>query len=214
MKDLILSWIQASGKGSQSRLLLEHFGENMKYFETGGILRSLQSTDNSIGNYLKNLTKHGLLVADEVVSGLRGVFMATLGENDMILWDGCLRRIGQTQQIIAQMRAKQRDFIVVNFQITEEEVYKRLSWRKICSQCGKSFSVLDGTMEHCNACGGVLIRRNDDEDVEAIKSRISAFHEDTEPCITWLRNEGVLVDIDAMRDPQEIFQDLLTLIEK
>jgi hypothetical protein len=57
----------------------------MKYFETGGILRSLQSNENAIGNYLKDLTKNGLLVADEVVSGLWGVFMATLGENDWIL---------------------------------------------------------------------------------------------------------------------------------
>jgi hypothetical protein len=38
-----------------------------------------------------------------------------------------LRRIGQTQQIIGKMREKKRDFVVVNFQITEDEVYKRLS---------------------------------------------------------------------------------------
>ncbi|MCR5411977.1 MAG: nucleoside monophosphate kinase [Patescibacteria group bacterium] len=68
MKDIILSGIQASGKGTQSRLLLEHFGNQLKYFETGGILRSLQCSDNSIGNYLKELTKKGLLVNDEVVS--------------------------------------------------------------------------------------------------------------------------------------------------
>jgi len=212
MKDIILSGIQASGKGTQSRLLLEHFWDRMKYFETGGILRSLQSNENAIGNYLKDLTKNGLLVADEVVSGLWGVFMATLGENDWILWDWCLRRIGQTQQIIGKMREKKRDFVVVNFQITEDEVYKRLSWRKVCAKCGKSYSPLDGDLERCSFCCWELIRRNDDEDIDAIKSRISAFYEDTMPCIEWVRKEGLLVDIDAMKNPQEIFQELLHIL--
>lgn len=213
MKDIILSGIQASGKGTQSRLLLEHFGNQLKYFETGGILRSLQCSDNSIGNYLKELTKKGLLVNDEVVSGLFGVFMATLEENDFILGDGCLRKIGQTQQIIEKLRAKKRDFIVINFEITEDEVYKRLSSRKICEKCGKSFSsTLDGDFAMCNLCGWTLIRRNDDENLESIKNRITAFNQDTLPCIEWLRKEGVLVDIDAMKDPQTIFQEILHLV--
>ncbi|HPC34653.1 MAG TPA: nucleoside monophosphate kinase, partial [Candidatus Absconditabacterales bacterium] len=78
MKDIVLAGISASGKGTQSQKLLEYFGKKMKYFETGGILRSLQSTDNAIGNYLKNIIENGLLVKDEIVSGLFGVFLETL----------------------------------------------------------------------------------------------------------------------------------------
>ena len=61
-KDIILMGIQGSGKGTQAKLLLEHFGEKMKYFEMGGILRALQSTDNAIGNYVAYYTKNGLLI--------------------------------------------------------------------------------------------------------------------------------------------------------
>lgn len=214
MKDIILSGIQASGKGTQSRLLLEHFGNNIKYFETGGILRSLQSNDNAIWNYLKDITKNGLLVKDEVVSGLFGVFMATLNPGDSILWDWCLRKMGQTTQIIQKLRDANRDFVVVNFQITEEEVYKRLSSRKVCEKCGKSISTqLDKDSEICDYCKGKLVRRNDDENIESIKNRINAFNEDTLPCIEWLRKEGVVKDIDAMKNPQEIFQELLKIME-
>ncbi|MBQ7073510.1 hypothetical protein IJM86_00235 [bacterium] len=48
--------------------------------------------------------------------------------------------------------------------------------------------------------------------MDAIKSRISAFYEDTMPCIEWVRKEGLLVDIDAMKSPQEIFQELLHIL--
>ena len=85
MKDVILMGIQGSGKGTQSKLLLEYFGEKMKYFEMGGILRSLQMTDNAIGNYLAYYTKNGLLIKPTIPAGLWGVFMETLEEGDMIL---------------------------------------------------------------------------------------------------------------------------------
>ncbi len=78
MKDIILMGIQGSGKGTQARLLLEHFGEKMKYFEMGGILRALQSNDNAIGNYTADTVNNGLLINPAIPAGLWSVFMETL----------------------------------------------------------------------------------------------------------------------------------------
>jgi adenylate kinase len=156
----------------------------MKYFEMGGILRALQSSDNAIGNYVGYYTKNGLLINPAIPAGLRGVFMETLEEGDIILGDGMLRTLEQTIQIVQKMREKDRRFVVVCLEIPDEEVYKRLEKR-------------------ANADG--VQARKDDTDEQAIKNRITSFHHTTEPALTWLEEQGVLVRVDGMRTEAEIF---------
>jgi adenylate kinase len=189
----------------------------MKYCEMGGLLRTLQSTDNPIGNYLKVLTEKGLLIKDEIVSGLRGVFMQTLESGDVVLGDGVLRKLRQTQQIVSQMWDADRKFIVIHIELPEEEVYKRLHDRLQCKACGRTFSI---QLDHlsletpCPVCGGQLYRRGDDTEQQAVKTRIEAFYRDTVPVLEWLEEQGVLVRVDGMQTPEQIFSDILQIIEQ
>jgi len=66
MKDIFLSGIQWSWKGTQADLLMEKFSNKFKYFETWEILRTLSSTDNAIGNYIRKAVESGELIKDEV----------------------------------------------------------------------------------------------------------------------------------------------------
>jgi adenylate kinase len=156
----------------------------MKYFEMGGILRALQSNDNAIGNYVAYYTKNGLLINPSIPAGLRGVFMETLKEGDMILGDGMLRTLEQTIQIVQKIWDKERNFMVICLEIPDEEVYARLAKR----------ATTDG-----------VASRNDDINLEAIKKRIELFHRDTVPALKRLEEQGVLVRVDGMRSEEEIF---------
>ena len=60
------------------------------------------SNENAIGQYLKDLVNGGLLVKDEVVVWLFKVFLETL-DNKSVLWDGSLRRVGQTKGILGAL---------------------------------------------------------------------------------------------------------------
>ena len=91
MKDIILAGIQASGKGTQAQKLLEKYGNQIAYFETGNILRALMSNENVIGNYLRETVNSGRLVKDEIIIGLFKVFLETLDEKHL-LGDGNLRK--------------------------------------------------------------------------------------------------------------------------
>ena len=106
--------------------------------------------------------------------------------------DGMLRTLEQTIQITQQMWDKERSFVVVNLQIPEEEVYSRLAKR----------AREDGTNS-----------RNDDIDMEAIKNRIQAFHTGTQPALDWVNEQGLLVNVDGMRNEQEIFAEILDIIK-
>ncbi|MDR2541512.1 MAG: nucleoside monophosphate kinase [Candidatus Peribacteria bacterium] len=190
----------------------------MKYCEMGGILRALQATENPIGDYLKYLTSQGMLVKDGIVSSLWGVYMETLEEGDLVLGDGVFRRLGQTINIVQQMRDRERLFAVVHIEISDEEVYKRLSGRLLCRQCGNTFNAtLNPELTaggRCPSCGGELYRRNDDEDKKAIENRIQAFYRDTTPCLERLESQNLLVRVDGMRPTAEIFKEILEVIGK
>jgi adenylate kinase len=68
-------------------------------------------------------------------------------------------------------------------------------------------------MAVCPVCGGALYRRNDDEDTQAIATRLESFHRDTQPCIDWLEEKGLLVHIDGMQSPQKVFQEIIKVME-
>ncbi len=213
MKDIIFAGIQASGKGTQAQKLLENYGEQIAYFETGNILRALMSNDNAIGSYLRDIVNNGLLVKDEIIVGLFKVFLATL-EDKVLLWDGNLRRVGQTKGILDALLEQERRPLIVQLEIPEEEVYRRLAARKMCKNCGKIHSsILDGELSACPACGGELYVRKDDADQQAIATRIAEYQKETIPALEYVDSLGLLVKIDGMQTPDQIFAQIEKLLE-
>lgn len=214
MKDIILAWISASGKWTQSKKLLDHFGDKLKYFETWWILRSLQSNDNAIWNYLKDITANWLLVKDQIISSLFWVFLETLWSWDIVLWDWCMRRLWQTKTIMEQIQTRNRDFIVIELIIPEEEVYQRLANRIMCKNCGANFNVLlHWEIDKCLECWWEIYRRNDDVDQNAIKNRIDVYYKDIVPALKMLDEKWYLLKIDGTQSINKVFEDILKTIK-
>ncbi|MFC2695787.1 MAG: adenylate kinase family protein [Candidatus Absconditicoccaceae bacterium] len=213
MKDIILAGIQASGKGTQAQKLLEKYGNQIAYFETGNILRALMSNENVIGNYLRETVNSGRLVKDEIVIGLFKVFLETLDDKGL-LGDGSLRRIGQTKGILDALLERGRKPLVIQLEIPEEEVYKRLAQRKMCKNCGTIHSMLiDGEVEKCKKCGGELYVRADDADQSAIANRIAEYQKETVPALEYVDSLGLLVKIDGMQTIDAIFAQIEQLLQ-
>ena len=75
-----------------------------------------------------------------------------------------------------------------------------------CTKCGEIYNLLTDPPPDKDACkcGGKLIRRQDDQP-EAIKTRLNLFHEVTEPLLNLLKEKGILVTIDGSHDTEEVF---------
>ena len=213
MKDIILAGIQASGKGTQAQKLLEKYGNQIAYFETGNILRALMSNENVIGNYLRETVNSGRLVKDEIVIGLFKVFLETLDDKGL-LGDGSLRRIGQTKGILDALLGRGRKPLVIQLEIPEEEVYKRLAQRKMCKNCGTIHSMLiDWEVEKCKKCWWELYVRADDADQSAIANRIAEYQKETVPALEYVDSLGLLVKIDGMQTVDAIFAQIEQLLQ-
>ena len=212
MRDIILAGIQWSGKGTQAQLLLEEFWNQIQYFETGNILRALMSNENAIGQYLKELVNAGRLVKDEVVVWLFKVFLETL-DNKSVLWDGSLRRVGQTKGILDALLEKGRKPIVVQLEIPEEEVYKRLSHRKMCKNCWKIHStLLSPEIQQCQKCWWELYVRTDDADSTAVETRIAEYKKETIPALDYVNELWLLAKIDGTQSIEAIYAQIKELI--
>ena len=212
MKDIFLSGIQWSWKGTQADLLMEKFTNKFKYFETWEILRTLSSSDNAIGNYIRKAVESGELIKDEVTVSIFNVFLQTVEEWDVLLIDWVLRKLWQTQAICKEMQKAGREFVVLNFDLPDEVVYQRLASRIVCKKCWNNANWWIVWWK-CDKCWWELIRREDDSNIEAIKTRIEAFHNETEPWLKWVEENGWLVHIDANRSVDEIFKDVLKYVK-
>lgn len=213
MKNIILAGIQGSGKGTQAQKLLEKYGNQIAYFETGNILRALMSNDNVIGNYLRATVNSGKLVKDEIIIGLFKVFLETLDEK-ILLGDGNLRRIGQTKGILDALLAKGRKPLVIQLEIPEEEVFRRLSHRKMCKNCWTIHStLLDWDEAKCKKCWWELFIRTDDADQTAIANRIAEYHKETVPALAYVESLGLLTKIDGMQNIDTIFWQIEQLMK-
>lgn len=211
MKDIFLSWIQWSWKGTQADLLMEKFPNQFKYFETWGILRALCSNDNSIWNYIKHTVDTWGLVKDDVTVAIFNVFLQTVEKWERILVDWVLRKLCQTQKVCELMQKSGREFVVLHFDLPDEVVYQRLAWRIVCWECGNNANWW-AVGWRCEKCGWELIRRADDSNIEAVKTRIEAFHNETEPGLRWVEENWWLVHIDGNRSIGEIFEDVVKYV--
>jgi adenylate kinase len=88
---------------------------------------------------------------------------------------------------------------VVNIEVGDEELIRRLTGRRVCPKCNSVFHVY--TMKPkvegiCDNCGGELIQRKDDQ-IDAITTRLVAFKEQTQPLIEYYQSSGKIVTVDG-----------------
>jgi len=105
-------------------------------------------------------------------------------------------------------------FIVFNLDISDVESLKRSNLRRYCPKCHKTYSLaFDPGLTHCKDDNTELIIRDDDKP-EVIQKRIQEFNEDVVPTMNFLREKGVLKDINGIGPVEEIFNNIDKVIKE
>lgn len=207
--DIVLLGIQGSGKGTQSKFLQEQYG--LVYFETGSALRKLSAEDSELGQKVKSIIEAGHLVPSEVVMDIIADFMHKLPAGANVLFDGIPRKIDQAEQFEEVMKKNGREFKCVYVNLTEEEAMRRLTTRRICEKCKAVYPAVY-TAENCEACGGKLITRSDDNP-ESIKNRLHAFFTETSPVIESYKTRGMLIDVNGEQPIPDVTKELFAKLD-
>jgi len=195
-----------AGKGTQAKRIVEATG--FVHLSTGDILRDEVARGTQLGVEAKGFMDRGELVPDElIVNMIRGRIEAA---SSGFLLDGFPRTLAQAEALEKIVALD----IVININLSREEVVNRLTSRRVCRNCGAIYNLhfkppADPT--RCEACGGALYQRDDDQP-DVISNRYQVYEESTAPLVEFYRQRGLLQDVDAERPSDEVFECITALL--
>lgn len=213
--NIILLGAPGVGKGTQAHLIMEEY--QIPQISTGDILRAEIKKQTNLGKEVQALMAKGELVPDDT---MLEIIKCRLNEPDTsngFILDGFPRTIQQAEaldELLAEL--SKTGFKVINIQVAEGEIVKRLSSRRVCVNCGKTYSLLLDPPPgngRCRICRGEIIQRKDDEE-ETVRKRLGVYQEKTAPLISYYQNKGNLYELNGMQPVNDVFKDIKQIIEQ
>ena len=186
---LILLGAPGAGKGTQAEVICDHL--HIPAISTGNIIREALKNETEMGLKAKSYMEAGTLVPDDVVIGIIQERLAKDDCKDGFILDGFPRTVVQAQALDDMGVEIDR---VINIEVSDEDIEKRLSGRRVCESCGTSYHLLYKAPRNeglCDRCGGKLITRKDDQP-ETIRDLLKVYHEQTEPLKDFYAQKGKL----------------------
>jgi adenylate kinase len=183
---------------------------------TGDIFRYNVTNHTELGAQAKGFMDRGDLVPDEVTVAMVRDRLAEDDAKEGFLLDGFPRNVPQAEtlkKMLAEMDVKLT--VVLELEVDEDEVVRRLSGRRTCRRCERVWHVLYDPPSRegiCDDCDGALFQRDDDME-EVIRHRIEVYKSQTEPLVAFYAEEGILVVIDAAGPVEEITSRALGALE-
>lgn len=209
-KTVIFVGPPGAGKGTQSALLSERLG--FIQISTGDLLREAVKNKTQLGVKAKVYMDKGELVPDDLIIAMMDEKLEEL-KNDNVILDGFPRTVNQAKALDELLLKKNRQLnSVILFQISDEEVIKRLSGRRVCPNCGAVYHIVYNPPKEegiCDKCGSSLIQRDDDKE-EVIKKRLEVYHQQTLPLIDYYKDK--LVTIDATQEKEYIYNKIISML--
>ena len=177
-----------AGKGTQAEVVSARLG--IPTISTGAIIREAIKNATDMGQKAKNYIDSGALVPDDVVIGIVKERLAESDcENGFIL-DGFPRTVPQA---IALDEMGVALSAVVSLEVSDEIIVERMSGRRVCAKCGRSYHAKykpSKNGEYCE-CGEKLTVRSDDAP-DVVRSRLAVYHDTTEPLKAYYESKGLL----------------------
>ena len=212
MKNIILLAVQGAGKGTLAKKLSEKYG--YVHISMGDILRERAQVNDELGQSIKNMIDNGIFVPNETIfEAIEYKITSPECKNGYIL-DGFPRNIEQARGYDELLKKLNMDLgLVINLTIPEELLTQRILGRRMCKDCGAIYNIYSTELKPkndgvCDKCGGELYQR-DDDNPEAMKTRVDTYFKVTAPIIDYYKEKNVLYEVDSTN-----FEESMKQVEK
>jgi adenylate kinase len=179
---IILLGMPGAGKGTQAHFLIEKY--KIPQVSTGDMLRAAIEDGTSLGMQAKSYIDRGALVPDDIVIALVKQRIAEPDCANGFIIDGFPRTIPQAEAL--RRSAIDVDF-VVDVDVSDEEILRRLSGRRVHPASGRTYHVVFNPPKvpgKDDATGESLVQRRDDRE-ETVRQRIATYYEQSKPLIDY-----------------------------
>jgi len=203
-----------AGKGTQAKAVALRY--DIPHISSGDIFRAEIAGETDLGRQIKHYLDTGALVPDEItVRAVVGRLQADDCQEGWLL-DGFPRTEPQARALDVALEASGEKLnAVVNLAVDPEVIVRRMSGRRVCPGCGRTYHV-----EHippkaegkCDACGARLIIRDDDKP-ETVRRRLATYEKATAPLIEYYDRRGLLLCVDGSGTPDEVRQGIFEQLD-
>ena len=189
------------------------------HVSTGEIFREHIEKQTPMGQEIKALLDEGRLAPDEIAVRVVKQRLAEADCKDGCVLDGFPRSVAQAEAldgILAELGGEID--IVINLEISDDEVVSRLTKRRMCPSCGAIYNLAynpPAIDEQCDnpACEGTGLFQRDDDREDVIRERIRVYHRKTEPLLQYYAEKGVLRSVEGEGlPPDALFQKIESLL--
>ena len=203
-ESIVLFGPPGAGKGTQAEAIVAATGKPQ--VSTGDMLRTALNEGTELGLEAKKYMDVGELVPDEVIIGLIADRMNHNDASNGVLFDGFPRTIPQAEALakIATLS------LVISIEVPDESIVERIVGRRMDPETGEIYHV---NFRPAPAdIAGRLVQRKDDNE-EAVRTRLLAYHSQTSPLADWYSNKGILKKVNGNQPMDQVAADISQLLD-
>ncbi len=211
---IILLGPPGAGKGTQAQTITADY--SIPQISTGDMLRAAIKAGTELGMKAKSVMDAGQLVSDDIILGLVKERIAQDDCRNGFLFDGFPRTIPQAQALVDAGIAIDA---VIELQVPDEKIVRRMSGRRVHPGSGRTYHVVYNPPKvegRDDVTGEPLVTRPDDEE-STVRSRLKVYHSQTEPLVTFYKDLSAkgqtrFAAIDADRPVEDIAADIRAVL--
>jgi adenylate kinase len=195
-----------SGKGTQAQRLANTHA--IPHISTGDILREAVGDGTELGRKAAPIMAEGKLVPDDLMVG---IIRERLNKSDAkrgFILDGYPRTLVQAEKLERFVGNGSGGLRVLQLLVPDEVIVKRIALRRSCPNCGAIYHLESAPPANdlvCDRCGAGVIARPDDNE-QAVRKRLEAFHRQTLPVATFYKTKSVLREVDGVGPVDTVFE--------
>ena len=217
MKKLNLIFLgpPGAGKGTIAKDVVERYG--VPHISTGDMLRDAVSARSELGKKVKSVMESGQLVSDELLYDL---VKDRLSQKDCVngfILDGYPRNLDQAKALDKILEEINLSLTAVIFlDVSEEEVVKRISNRRVCPKCSRVYNLISLKPKNDTVCDDdstPLIQREDDK-AETVRKRYNIYIEKTAPLVKLYKDRNQIITIDASGTVDKVDEIVFNTLEE
>lgn len=212
--NIILMGPPGAGKGTQATNIVKEYG--LAHISTGDIFRKELGNNTKYGVIAKYFMQFGHLVPDDFTCQMVNDYFENNEFPKGFILDGFPRTIVQARELESMCKAFNFKIdAVINLEVDNEKLLKRLSGRRTCKNCGATYHIIykpskvEGV---CDVCGGETYQRPDESE-EAVKVRLETYDNQTKPLIDYYEMKNQLTRINGDQEMEEVFADIKALLD-
>jgi len=214
--NILLMGAPNAGKGSVGEVLVEEL--NMVLISVGALFRTEMAIGSELGKKAEGYIKQGILVPNEltfdmIVNRIEQEDCQTRG----FILDGFPRSMSQLEFLEKYFKESNTTLDkVIYIDVEEDVIYKRVSGRRLCRDCGAVYNINSKPSakgDRCEKCDGELYQRKD-ETPEVVATRIASFKNDTFPILNYYKEKGLVYKIDGNQDLNYTLKQVFEVLGK